>query len=245
MKIAIIEDERVHAELLEKYLHNWSEKRQICLEIMYYLSAESFLFEWETGQDFSALFVDIQMKEMDGMQMAKSVREKDRKINIIFTTGIRDYMEEGYEVEAMHYLLKPIREEKIAACMDKIVDRNDETHYILVHTKEEIHKFEVDAVNYIEARGHGCVIEVVRKEGQKGKTDLFEVKEGISELEKQVTPYGFIKCHRSYLCGIHNIHHIGRTEIVFDSGSSIPVSRRLHREVNQAFIKFFRKGDLA
>lgn len=243
MKIAIIEDEQVHAELLGRYLNNWSEKKKVALEIKYYPSAENFLFEWETGQDFSALFVDIQMKKMNGMQMAKSVREKDGKINIIFTTGIRDYIEEGYEVEAMHYLLKPIREGKVAACMDKIVEKSGETQYLLVHTKEELHKFEVDSVNYIEARGHGCVIEVVGQGEQRGQTDLYEVKEGITELENQVIYHGFVKCHRSYLCGIRNIHHIGRTEIVFDNGSRIPVSRRLHREVNQAFIKYFKKGD--
>lgn len=238
MKVAIIEDEQAHAELLEIYLKNWSATRKVHLEIRHFPSAESFLFEWEAEQDFSALFVDIQMKEMDGVQMAKMVRRRDKKINIIFTTGIHDYMEEGYDLEAMHYLLKPIREEKIAACMDKIMDRSEETHYLLVHTKEELHKFELDSVNYIEARGHGCIIEAE----ESGNTRLFEVREGISELEKQVSAYGFIKCHRSYLCGIRNIHHIGRDEITFDSGSRIPVSRRLHREVNQAFINYFRKG---
>lgn len=238
MKVAIIEDEQAHAELLGRYLNNWSEEKKTALEIKYYPSAESFLFEWEAEQDFSALFVDIQMKEMDGVQMAKMVRRRDKKINIIFTTGIHDYMEEGYDLEAMHYLLKPIREEKIAACMDKIMDRREETHYLLVHTKEELHKFELESVNYIEACGHGCIIEAE----ESGNTCLLEVRESISELEKQVSAYGFIKCHRSYLCGIRNIHHIGRDEIIFDSGSRIPVSRRLHREVNQAFIKYFRKG---
>ncbi len=53
--------------------------------------------------------------------------------------------------------------------------------------------------------------------------------------------YGFIRCHRSYLCGIRNIRTIGRTEITFDSGTHIPVSRRLYKEVNQAFIRYFRK----
>ena len=155
MKIAIVEDEPAHAELLGRYLNNWSEEKKTALKIKFYPSAESFLFEWEAEQDFSALFVDIQMKEMDGVQMAKMVRRRDKKINIIFTTGIHDYMEEGYDLEAMHYLLKPIREEKIAACMDKIMVRSEETHYLLVHTKEELHKFELESVNYIEARGGG------------------------------------------------------------------------------------------
>lgn len=243
MKIAVIEDELVHAELLEGYLKNWSRKRQVLVEIIHYKSAENFLFEWETERDFTILFVDIQMEEMNGIDMAKLVRKKDENISIIFTTGIPDYIEEGYEVEAVHYLMKPISEKKIGECMDKVMSRSDNLHFILVHSKDEVHKIAMEQINYIEARGHGCVIEAVHRENGEIRTDLLEVKEGISELESQVKSYGLVKCHRSYLCGIRNIHHIGRTEIVFDNGSHIPVSRRLQKEVNQAFIQYFQKYD--
>lgn len=243
MKIAIIEDEPVHAELLGNYLKKWGRQRQVLLEIIYCPSAENFLFEWETEPDFTVLFVDIQMQEMNGMELAKLVRKKDKNISIIFTTGISDYMEEGYEVEAVHYLIKPINEKKIWECMDKVASRSDRMHYILVHAKDEVYKLAVEEVNYIEARGHGCVIETVHREGGELKAEFLEVREGISELENQVKMHAFIKCHRSYLCGIRNIHHIGRTEIVFDNGSCIPISRRLQKEVNQAFIRYFRKYD--
>jgi len=241
MKVAIIEDEPVHAELLAGYLKNWGRKRQVLVEIIHYASAENFLFEWETERDFTILFVDIQMEKMNGMDMAKLVRKRDGEISIIFTTGVPDYIEEGYEVEAIHYLMKPINEKKIAQCMDKVMSRSSNMHYILVNSKDEVYKVAAEQINYIEARGHGCVIETVCREDGKIRTELLEVKEGISNLESQVGPYGLVKCHRSYLCGIRNIHHIGRAEIVFDNGSSIPVSRRHQKEVNQAFIRYFRK----
>ncbi len=76
------------------------------------MSAESFLFVWEETNDFDILFVDIQMGKMNGVEMAEKVRECDREIAIVFTTGIADYMGCGYEVEALHYLLKPISKEK-------------------------------------------------------------------------------------------------------------------------------------
>ena len=211
MKIAIIEDEPVHAELLEGYLKNWSMKRQVLVEIIHYVSAENFLFEWETERDFAILFVDILMDKMNGMDI--------------------------------HYLMKPLNEKKIGECMDKVMSRSDNMHFILVHSGDEVHKIAVEQINYIEARGHGCVIEAVHRENGEIRTELLEVKEGISELESQVKFYGLVKCHRSYLCGIRNIHHIGKTEIVFDNESCIPVSRRLQKEVNQAFIQYFRRYD--
>ncbi len=134
--------------------------------------------------------------------------------------------------------------------MDKVFKRKNNINYILVHSKDETIKILTSQINYIEARGHNCVIEVIANEAcnrQKYlkqtelQTELIEVPESISELEILVMAYSFIKCHRSYLCNIQNIHQIGKTEITFDTGSHIPVSRRLHKDVNQAFIKYFSK----
>lgn len=241
MKIAIIEDEQVHAELLAGYLREWGAHVNDHVVIQYYSSAENFLLEWETEQDFDVLFVDIQMKKMNGMEMAKSVRRRDGDISIIFTTGISEYIGEGYEVGAVHYLLKPLSRDKIGECMDKVMERSGDAHHFLVHAGDEVYKLAADQVNYIEARGHGCDIEVIKGKKNKKETELLAVSESISELERTVGDWGIIRCHRSYLCGLANIHHIGRTEITFDSGSHIPVSRRLYKEVNQAFIRYYRR----
>ena len=69
-----------------------------------------------------------------------------------------------------------------------------------------------------------------------------EVKESFSEVEKLLDEGEFVKCHRSFLCRISNIHHIGREDIFFDDGSSVPVSRRLWQQVNRLFIDYFRKN---
>ena len=114
-------------------------------------------------------------------------------------------------------------------------------NYIIVHSKGGIHKLDTSQINYIEARGHGCVIEIFTKENNLKQVKQTEVSESISELETLLPKQGFIKCHRSYLCSIQNIHHIGKTEIIFDTGSHIPVSRRLHKDVNQAFIQYFSR----
>lgn len=67
-----------------------------------------------------------------------------------------------------------------------------------------------------------------------------EITEGISEMERELSPHGFIRCHRSYLCRVESICRIGKTELTLDSGSVIPVSRRACAEVNRAFIAHFR-----
>ncbi len=243
MKIAIIEDEQLHADLLAAYLRTWAEKNGERPDISAFPSAETFLFAWQEEKDFDVLFIDIQMKEMNGMEMAKRIRAEDEETAIVFTTGISDYLEEGYEVDAVHYLLKPISEEKIGMCMDKIKKRRKTENFLLVHHGEEVRKLPIERINYVEARGHGCVLGISGQNGKdKGENGgEFAVTESISELEKALFPYHFVKCHRSYLCRIAGIHHIDKKEIFFDDGSHIPVSRRLYGEINRAFIEYFRK----
>ena len=239
MKLAIIEDEQVHMELLAGYLEAWSADREVTLNIIPFASAEAFLFSWEEERDFDAIFVDIQMGQMNGMEMARRVRQKDEDIAIVFTTGITDYLAEGYEVEALYYLLKPVSREKLFMCMDKVLHRGVREHFVLVQTKEETVKLPVERIMYVEARGHGCVVELCSRTGETWQT---ECQENISQMAQLLEGEDFVRCHRSYLCRVGSIHHIDRTEVVCDNGSRIPISRRLYGEVNQAFIRHFRKA---
>ena len=238
MKLAIIEDEQAHTELLNRYVEMWSQDRDIPVTITPFPSAESFLFTWEEERDFDLLLVDIQMKEMNGMEMARRVREQDPDISIIFTTGIADYMEAGYEVEAMHYLVKPVSQEKLFTCMDRVLKRCIHEQFLLVKAKEETMKLSLRSIMYVEAMGHGCRIEFCP---QAGQTFQVETTEGISELEKKLGEPDFVRCHRSYLCRIDKIHHINRAWIEMDNGSKIPVSRRMYTYVNRMFIRYFRE----
>ena len=119
MKKGIIEDEAVHMQILNRYIKNWGVERKENIQIKEYDSAESFLFAWDDEKDFDILFIDIQMKKMDGIKMAKRIRESDNNIALVFTTGVAEYISEGYEVEALHYLIKPIKEEKVVQCLDR------------------------------------------------------------------------------------------------------------------------------
>lgn len=236
MKIAIIEDEKVHSDLLKLYLERWSGESGKNIIISAFETAESFWFVYEENPDFDLLFVDIQMPGMNGMVLAKQVRQMDSDVVIVFTTGITDYLEEGYEVDAMHYLIKPLKEEKVRACLEKALGRRKQEYFVMLHTDEETLKVNQRDINYVEARGHGCVIGLRQKESEE-----IVVRESISELEDMLEAGEFVKCHRSYLCRISNIHHIGKEDIFFDDGSSVPVSRRMYQQVNKRFIAYFRR----
>lgn len=236
MRLAIVEDEAVHGKLLEQYIESWGKQNGISVSVKIYVSAESFLFEWEDLPS-DAVFVDIQMPGMDGMEMARKLREKDAKVPVIFATGISDYMQEGYEVEALNYLLKPLSAEKVSACLDKVLRRHEAAEFLVTETLDGMRKLPVEAVNYCEAAGHNT------KLGLVGGEKLFSLN-SLSRLELELADKGFVKCHRSYLCNVSNLNRITSDTLTFDDETEIPVSRRLYRTVNKAFIdRFSRKGE--
>ena len=79
MKIAIIEDEKAHSQLLESYIQSFSKAEQVRMELQYFESAENFLFVWEAEHDFDLLFLDIQMAGMDGMSLASRFVAKTKR----------------------------------------------------------------------------------------------------------------------------------------------------------------------
>lgn len=206
MEIAMIEDEQIHRELLSSYIQSWGREKGEAIVIRQYENAASFLFHWEEIQP-DILFVDIQMPGMNGMDLAKEIRKQNEKVFLVFTTGISDYIEEGYEVQAMHYLLKPINQEKLRACLDRACSKRPSKEYLMLHSQlDEVVKIEIEQINAIEAQKHMSLIHMANE-----KTCL--VKESLSELENTLKEHHFVKCHRSYLCRLGSIHKIGKDTI--------------------------------
>ena len=121
-RIAICEDEKAQREYLAKLLEQWKNESGKKVAVDTYTSAEQFLFETEGKQPHDLLILDIQMEQMNGVELARKVREKDTKVVIVFLTGIKDYAIEGYEVGAVRYLLKPVKEAELFVLLDKLCE---------------------------------------------------------------------------------------------------------------------------
>ena len=122
LKIAVCDDEQKQIEYLSSVGSAWISQKCHVAEIRTYTSAKSFLFDYSEEKDFDILLLDIEMPDMNGMELAKRVREGNHRVQIVFITGYPDFMSEGFEVEALHYLMKPVKKEKLFAVLDKAVE---------------------------------------------------------------------------------------------------------------------------
>ena len=232
LHLAICDDETVEIEYLTDLAHKWAKTNSLTITIATYNSAENFLFAYEDMKNLDILLLDIQMGAMDGMTLARHLRKSNNTTQIIFITGYQDFMADGYDVSALHYLMKPVEPERLFTVLDKAASRiNIHEDELMVHTAEAVVKIPHKDIIYIEAFAHYVHIHT-RASTQETRANIGDIAQTLGD--------GFIRCHRSYIVGLRHINHITKTDAVLDNGAKIPLSRRLHKDVSQAFVKYHR-----
>ena len=182
LKIAICDDEEVQRVMLETYLKEWAESKGIVLDAIHFCDAESFLFSWEEDKDYDLLLLDIEMNHINGMQLAMQLRAQGYDVPILFITGYDSYMSQGYEVSALHYLLKPVQKEKLFGVLDKLERRKKVEKKFLFKTEEGILSIASENIWYVEAFGHQCIL-CSGEQKYVLKSSIGEVKKQLEELE--------------------------------------------------------------
>lgn len=230
-RVAIVDDSTTDAKFVQGILNSWADQRQANIQAEVFPSAESFLFRYAEDKDWDILLLDIEMGNMDGVALAKKIRQDNESVQMVFVTGFADYISEGYEVAALHYLMKPVKQDKLFAVLDRAIAVMQKTErVILLPVGGEMLRLPISQVQYVEAFSHTVAIIT--------GTDTIQVKMPISEVEKLLGE-GFIRCHRSYLVGLKHIARLSKTEVILDSGKTLPLSRGAAPLVHKAFISYY------
>ncbi len=230
-KIAICDDSTADQNYIKDMTRCWAAEGRYVLHIDTFVSAESFLFHYAEHKDYDILLLDIEMEGMDGISLAKKLRQENDQVQIVFVTGFPDFMAQGYEVSALHYLLKPLEEEALCRVLDRAADNLKKADRSVIFTVDgEALRLDVREIMSAEALAHFCRINTLR--GQ------FEVRQNFSELAEKLGE-GFIRTHRSYLVQVACIRRISKTEVILDNWEKVPLSRSNYHAVNQAFIRHF------
>lgn len=231
IRIAIVDDEKVIREQIKKLI----EKKQTDCEIDTYGTGEDLL---KVDSVYDIIFLDIQMKGMNGIETAKALRQKADNTVLIFITGVKEYVFDAFDVAAFHYLIKPIEENKFWEVCDRAVlavtkKKQNPSGQIFIKTRSQSITLDQSNVLYIESRAKKVEIHT--------KTNIVEAYAAISELEKQLVG-SFYRCHRGYLVNMAFIAGYENDSITLNNGETIILSKDKYSEFVKVYMRYLKNG---
>lgn len=227
LNITICEDEAAQAENLRKLVLKWAEHGAVGTTVRIFTNAGDFLREWRRQRGCDILLLDVQLGDgQNGIELARELRKDDNRLIIVFVSAFDDFIGLGYDVSALHYLVKPVSEKKLNEVLGRAREQFlRQPRYVVLPAINV--RLRTEDICYAEAFSHYVEIYTT---GQS-----FRLKINMNELE-EILGNGFFRCHRSYIAGMAHVAMISRRLMVLDTGKTLPLSRRLYDDANQAFI---------
>jgi len=233
LNIVICEDVEKDAELLHLYIERYYEEVNCSGKITVYKSGDELLndFANKRTDDVNIIFLDIFMPGTDGIDTARKIRETDKKMIIVFTTTSKDHGLDGYSVNALQYLVKPVNYHDLKSVFDNCMERfAGSLRFIEVLSDRLTIRAYLKDIIYIESFGDSLHIHTVN-----GTIKTFLP---ISEMEKQLGSKTFLRTHRSFIVNIPYIKDVAESDFILTNGALIPIRRNDKMTVKQAYMDY-------
>lgn len=196
------------------------------------------------GDSFDIYFLDIEMGDISGIELARHIREMQeypgKRSIIIFVTAYREYMEEAFDVNAFHYLVKPIKEGKFAEVFQRALKEaqsSDEQRkkYVIVKDGENRKKILFSEIQYIESNDRKVIFHT--------DNGLAETYARMYDLEKELGET-FFRCHRCYLVNFEKITAYSVNSIRVLNGDSIILAEKKYMDFVKAYLRYAKNGGI-
>lgn len=229
IQVAICEDNPGHQQDILDYLQRYEEQYGVKFHTTVYRDGIDLVSEY-TSQ-FDIIFLDIEMKMMDGMEAAQKIRRQDHQVIIIFITNLAQYAVQGYDVEAKGFLLKPVKyiafEQQLQKCIHDV--GKSQREYLSVKYAGGMKKYALSEIFYMESDGH--YIDIHSETG----TERF--LSSIREMEEKLDGKSFFRCNNGTIVNLQHVERVQKNDIVIN-GELLAVSRSRKKEFMEALTNY-------
>lgn len=235
VRVAVVEDNKRDADILIRYIKRFTEQKNYDeIVVDYYDNGFQFIADYKAVYDI--IFLDIEMPQMDGLNVARRLREVDQSVCILFVTNLGKYAIYGYEVDALDFLVKPVTYFNFSEKMKKALSKceSNKTAYLLVPTDSGVTKLMLKNILYVDKNFHDIIYHTA-------EFDYCERK-NLKEVEELFLKNNFVKLNRGCLVNICAVSKFTRDCIILGD-KTLPVSRAMKKECFVALIRFMREGE--
>lgn len=227
VNFAICDDSVVDSNYVKELVTRWANDKKYQVNIDIFSSAEAFIFHYVENKEYGVLLLDIEMENMDGVTLARQIRKSNKSVQIVFITGYSDYIAEGYDVEALHYLMKPLKKEKLYDVLDRAVNKimQNEKHLVL-NTFDEMIRIPLHEIIYIDVDRNYVTVHSNKD---------YTVKKTLAEIGKELDER-FFKIGRSVIVNLKYISRVTKTDVYLNNGIILQLPRGIYEALNRAII---------
>ena len=224
---AICDDNNIDSNYVSNLVNKWANERKYQINIDIFDSAEAFLFHYDGNKDYDILLLDIEMKKMDGVTLAREIRKTNKSVQIVFITGYSDYIADGYDVEALHYLMKPLKEEKLFVVLDRAANRIIQNEkYLLLNYYDGTIRIPLHEIVYIDVDRNYVTIH---------SNQDYTIKKTLGEIEKELDKR-FFRIGRSVIVNLKYISRVTKTDVFLANNTILQLPRGVYDSLNRAII---------
>ena len=237
IKIAVCDDEKIYSDRICASIHKELANNDIAnYDITVYNSGTEFAAEGDKLLEYHVIFLDINMPDVNGFELAKNIKDKNSNIYIVFVTSYLNYAIQGYRFDALRFILKSEIDNLMSECIETIVRlmRIDyhEMEYDFIEGKQSII---TNQLMFIENNKHKLTFNFYDKDKTLG------LYRKLDEVEKDLADYGFLRIHKSYLVNVVYIKKLINYGAVLRDGRQLSIPREKIKQVKEKYLEM--RGD--
>lgn len=233
--ICIVEDQIDTAQKLRAHVERYALEHEETFEVTIQTDAITFLQQYRTGYDI--VFMDIELPNMNGMEAAFRLRELDQAVVLIFVTNMAQFASQGYKVDALDYIVKPVQYVDLAHDLDRAIrQRQSKAQSILITYSGGFRRPLLRDIRYIEVHGHTLIYHTT--------TGTISATGTLQEVEEKLRDKGFLRCNKFFLINFRHISSVRGYMVQIHGGEELQISRQRKKSFMNELAALMGEGNI-